>query len=337
MSGFKAIYVYIIFAILAAALPTGVYFTKVRKLRTEWKKTLDERNTNRQVYKSNTNFTGLWPTEGREDKRTEEGKKDKADDDTAKKKGKQDKEKTWDDAKKERDAHKKLYDALMKQYMRGINRDRFRWDRPDDLVLEMLKLLRDEEGPRLIQFLDKEPDIKAEKDKQYRNLFFRWPIPVPPPNLNINSAPASLPVVGPFQRLSWPVGVGPLPFTVWGTYDDLLRFVETFPKRYDRIALISSFSLQRLAFDWRKSVLLQLACTIEFFVWPDMVPGSPGGPPGAAAPPPGPPGGAPPPPPGGGAKGGAAKGGKAKGDDDDGGGGGKKGGLKSKKAKDEDG
>jgi hypothetical protein len=334
MSGFKAIFVPLIFLLPWIGMPAGVYFGKIKNLNKEWTTKLGERDTSRGQYGSSPSYKGRWPQEGQaETKKTKGGGEDKKQDGEAKAKTIVAKKKELEVATREKTTHRVLFDKVVNRYMAGINRERFTYEKPDEFVLELLKQQRDQAGAHLIKFLD----------RNYLNLYFRFPIQVPAPNININS-PAALPQLGPHQRLPWPVGTGPMTMTIYGRYDDLLNFIETFPDRYDRTAFISSFALQRLAFDYRGSVLLQLTCQIEYFVWPDKAPGSPGGPPPAAGAPaaggtPGGPGGPepgagspPPPPPPSKGGGGAPKGGKGKkggGDEDGGGGGG--GGLKSRK------
>ncbi|MBI5833470.1 MAG: hypothetical protein HZB16_14320 [Armatimonadetes bacterium] len=294
-------------------------FSTWKKLGIEYTKTVSARDGSRGKYQSATSSREQWPDNKRKPAKYKKGAEDKKQDadqfDKALKALKQQHEV----AQVERDAHKAELEKVLKRYMVGINRKAFDYQKPDAFVLELLTQQRDDAGPRLIRFLD----------ANYKNLFFRFPIPVPAPNINLTGS--SLPPPGPEGRLSWPVGSGPLPMTIYGRYDDLLDFVSTFPDKFDRTALISSFSLQRLAFDYRGSVLLQLNCSVEFFVWPTNAPGSPGAggaaaggapmggmPPGGGAPgmPPGASGpggsgagaagGGPPPPPGGGPSGSGA-------------------------------
>ena len=304
----RAWMVYPIFLVVWVIILSIFHFSSWKKLNAEYKKTVSARDASRGKYGSSTTSKALWPAPPkRPEAKYKKGAEDKKQDEDAAKSKMDSLEKDLQKANVERDAHKADLEKILKRYMVGIDRKRFDYQKPDEFVLELLKQQRDDAGPRLIRFLD----------ANYKNLFFRFPIPVPPPNINLTGA--TLPAPSAQGSLAWPVGSGPLAMTVYGRYEDLLDFVSTFPDRFDRTALISSFSLQRLAFDYRGSVLLQLNCSVEFYVWPTNAPGSPGAGGAAAiagavgamggapgAPPMGPGPGAP--PPGGGAAGSGAAG-----------------------------
>lgn len=277
MRGFRAIYVPLIFILPWVGVPAGFYFGKIKPLNEEWKTTLDARNGSRGAYGSSTEYEGLWPPEGREDSpKFEAGRADQQQDEQAFQRRKAEKEAELARTTKERDEHRKLYDQVLNRYMAGINLSKFDYDKPDELLYELLRVQRDEEGPHLIKFLH----------KTYPDLFFIFGYEVPAPPINLTAS--TLPPKGQEGSLAWPVGRGALQMTVFGPYEKLLDFVETFPDKYDRITYLTGFRLERLAFDYRGSVLMRLNTTAEFFVWPkpDLAPGGgaaggmPGGMPG---------------------------------------------------------
>lgn len=260
MSGFRALYVPLIFILPWVGVPAGLYFGKIKKLNESWDQQLQARNTSRGVYNSGTTFERNWPVEGQdENPKFAEAVQDRQQDEDAFAQKKTDKQQELVDKTVERDAHKKLYDEILNRFMAGISRDKFDYEKPDEFLYELLKQQRDKVGPHLIQFLH----------KAYPDLYFIFATSVPAPPINLTGA--NLPQTGTQGRLVWPVGGGPVSMTVYGLYDDLLNFVETFPDRYDRITYLRDFSLQRVAFDYEGHVLMRLSITAEFFVWPENV------------------------------------------------------------------
>ena len=254
MSNFKAAYVPLIALVPWIVYPVAWFFMSVKPLRQEWDKQYQARNGSRQKYGSDTQFKNNWPpdtvTTGRgADDRAQDKK---AFDGTKVKKTAELKAKTA-----ENEVHKAQLEALLNKYMAGINRKKLDYKRPDDFMYELLFVQRDREGPHLIAFLH----------KTYPGLFFDfdWGLPAPPTNWTDNT----LPPTGPEGRLQWPVGKASMNLTLYGPYEDVLKFMETFPDKYDRTVVLSELTLTREAFDYKGNPLLRLNPTMQPFVWPE--------------------------------------------------------------------
>jgi hypothetical protein len=290
-----------IFVFFWIVTPLPFFMGPIKNDKKTYATQLTARNTSRGAYKSAITSTARWPKPGvKPNAERKLGEADQKQDKDAKDAALADKDRSLQLAIELAAQHKEELDAILRRYMVGIDRNKFDYDKPDLFALEFLHQQRDEAGPHLIAFFDKHFNQKGHE------LFFRFPIGIAAPNINISAA-NTLPAPGPHGRLGWPVGSGPLTMNVYGKYEDLLNFVDSFAEQFDRIAVFNSFELTRLSFDYKGSVLLQLNTTVEFFVWPKNAPGSAdalakaglaaatgGGAPGAGGPPgPGGPPGAP--------------------------------------------
>lgn len=324
----------------------GFFALGVSKNTKDYAKELENRNKSRDAYSSDKTSLAPWPGDSQAENRWTEaqrvGHRDRLQDALSFLKAYDEKKKTLEQKKAETKKIQATLDALLNRYMVGIPQDKFDYDKPDEFLYTLLRVQRKEIGPAFIDFLH----------KAYPNLYIAADCTVPGPPINITSTGQNLPPVGPEGRLSWPVGRDAFPVVVYGTYDELLNFIDTLPLKHFRITQMSGLELTREAVDHEGHVLLRLNCTMQVFVWPKNArpaaaaggaggpggPGAPGGPggpgpEGPGGPPGGPPGASPGGPPGGApAPGGPAPpgGGAKKGKDDDGGGGGKGGGLKSR-------
>lgn len=287
---------------LCILVPSVAYFASIKKINEEWTKHLAARDASRGKYASSTTSQVNWPADGVDltnaSQRAKDGDADRKQDAAAFEQTKKQREVDLAAKKVELAKHKAALDALINRYMKGINRAKFNYERPDDFMYELLYRQRDEAGPRLIRFVH----------KTYPNLFFEFDANVPAPPINLTKG--TLPPPGPEGRLDWPLGRGTFSMTVFGLLPELLRFIETFPEKYDRIAQITDFTLTREAFDHRGTVLMRLNTSIRLFVWPENAQ-PPAPPPAAAAPAagPGPAGGEAPPEGGDGGGGGGGGGG----------------------------
>lgn len=270
MSGFRALYVWLIFLVPWIGVPCGFYFGKIKKTQEEWRATKTQRDTARGSYGGDTAFAGLWPDQGQESlPKFQPGKADQEAQQTS-----FDNTRVRLEAELEASiANKAIYEGRLDReiaaHMIGINRTAFDYQKPDEFMYELLYTQRDREGPHLIQWLE----------KNYKGLFIVFPINIPTPPIT----PYQQPATGPEGRLEWPVGAGGIPMTVYGKLDEILNFLETFPDRYNRTAQFVGCSLTREAFDYQGSVLMRLDTTLFLFVWPENPPaGGAAGGPGAA-------------------------------------------------------
>lgn len=250
MSGFRWFYVPLIFLIPWAAVPAGLYFGSIKKIDEQSTAALSARNTARQAYSGPTTYDGLWPPQG-----GAEGQQDKDAQEEAYEATMTANEETLEETEQQLVATKAEYEALWRRYHRDINANEFDYDKPREFIYHLLELQRDQEGPRFLRFIH----------RTYPDLYFSFDSLLPPPPLTPMMPPATDPTYG---RLPWPVGKGAYSFTVYGPYEALLSFVETFPERYDRIAQIGNFSLTRIGFDHTGSVLMQMDITIALFTFP---------------------------------------------------------------------
>lgn len=256
MSGFRAIYVPLIALIPWILYPLLWYFLSIKPMKEDWTEQFEARNTSRQVYGSGTDFRGNWPEGEPDGPKEQQGAEDKQQDQQAYEATQARLAEEKAAAEVRRGAHQAELDALLNRFMVGINQNELDYESPDKFLYELLDTQRDEAGPRLVQFLG----------RAYPDLYFDFDpsVPAPPINLTQNN----LPQPGPQGRLGWPLGKEDIGMIVYGPYDALLNFVDTFPERYDRIAQITAFDLERVAFDYRGTVLMQLTTNIRLFVWP---------------------------------------------------------------------
>lgn len=278
MQNFKAIYVPMIAAIPWILAPTIVFFASIKPMKEEWDSQHTARDASRGAYGSSTTYTGNWPPEGVDaaslPPKLQAGAQDKADDEAAFQAAKKQREETLAAKTVELKEHTDQLAAVVNRFMKDIKQDELDITAPDRFLYEALERLRDKEGPRLIAFLH----------KNYPNLFFAYAGSIPAPPVNLTAG--NMPQVGTEGRLSWPLGITATSMSVWGLYPDLLRFVETFPEKYDRTIEITAFSLEREAFDHRGVTLMRMDIDFSMFVWPKGVPLG-GAAPAAAAPGPG--------------------------------------------------
>ncbi len=276
MQNFKAIYVPLIALVPWILAPTILFFTSIKPMREEWTAKHQARDTSRQAYGSDTTYTGNWPPEGMDvanvPPKLKPGADDKLADEQAFQAAKKQREETKAAKAIELKQHTDQLDAVTNRFMKDIRRDELDMTAPDRFLYEALERLRDREGPRLIAFLH----------RTYPNLFFAYSGSIPAPPINLNAG--NMPAVGTEGRLSWPLGIASTSMSVWGLYPDLLRFVESFPERYDRTIEITAFSLEREAFDHRGVTLMRMDIDFAMYVWPNGVPLGGAAPAAAAAP-----------------------------------------------------
>ena len=263
MQNFKAIYVPLIALVPWILLPVILFFTSIKPMKEDWAAKHQARDTSRQAYGSDTTFTGNWPPDGADaaaNPKLQPGIDDQAQDKQAFQTAKAQREQTKVEKEAELKVHTDQLDQVVNRFMVGINRDDLDMEAPDKFIYEGLERLREKEGPRLISFLH----------KTYPDLFFAFAGAIPAPPINLTQG--SMPQVGMEGRLSWPLGIADTSMSVWGLYPDLLRFVETFPEKYDRTVEITAFGLEREAFDYRGNTLMRLDISYGMYVWPSGVP-----------------------------------------------------------------
>lgn len=261
MQNLKAVHVPAIFAIPWLLTPLILFFASIKPMKEDWTKQHEARDTARQAYGSDTGFTGNWPPDGAEESpKYQAGVEDRQADEASFQTARAQREETRAAKEVELKEHTDRLDAVVSRFSRGINRDELDVTAPDLFIYAGLDLLREKEGPRLIDFFH----------RTYPDLFIAYSAPIAPPPINLTTN--SMPQVGMEGRLDWPLGTENQSMSVWGLYPDLLNFVETFPERYDRTVQITAFTLNRVAFDHRGVTLMRLDLNFNMFAWPSGVP-----------------------------------------------------------------
>lgn len=260
MSGFRAIYVPFIFLLPWIGVPAGLYFGKIKPTNELWDGELKKRNDARGGYGSDTAYEGLWPptAEAASRPKFQAGAADQAQDVEQSEARQAELRAELVVANAERQKARDRLNVEINARMGGLDRDKINYEKPDEMLYEILREQRDEEGPHLIRWLE----------NNYKGLFFVFSADVPAPPFDAYNMPAA----GIEGRLEWPIGKRATPLQIYGPLDEILDFVETFPDRYDRTAQLTGFSLTREAFDYRGKILMRLDTTLYQFIWPEGLP-----------------------------------------------------------------